>query len=149
MLNWCIHDFDPLRVRKVQLERAAIKAGPDQSGDESPGLPRKISRRLDDELESTGNSEIDGITLLTDETVLEEELPLLSEIRTGGEFPYITSEKSALGDFDYQGDTSIMLLDESRLVLLLVSPPTLSFKGRGFMLISGSGRKGRDGRVSR
>lgn len=76
-------------------------------------------------ISSVGNEadeqEIDGVTLCMKETVLANQEPLMSEIRTGSEFPYMSVNKSAAMQFDYRGDDSIMLLDESRLVLILVS----------------------------
>lgn len=124
-LHWCIHDFDPLRVRKVQLERLALKAElaatPNLARKDLTGPARRLNRIMVDDPLDTGNSELDGVLLFQDETVLPATLPLMSEIRTGSEFPYISSDKEA-EEFGYEGQQSIMLLDESRLVFLLVSP---------------------------
>lgn len=124
-LRWRIYDFDPLRVRKLQLERARLTEGSSDSPTSSIASASRLKRpRASSDSASavpSRDSEVDGIYLFQEETVLPAREPLLSEIRTGSEFPYMCSEKDAFADFGYRGNSSIMLLDESRLVLILVS----------------------------
>nr|XP_018260252.1 uncharacterized protein I303_07169 [Kwoniella dejecticola CBS 10117]OBR82410.1 hypothetical protein I303_07169 [Kwoniella dejecticola CBS 10117] len=127
-----LYDFDPLRVRRELYMRKNIGF----VGHE-PQSPRGIVKRLMFGLStSSSNSpkspgclvedtkydgEKDGITLITEETVLKKKSPLLSEIRTGRELPFMFSEKKVEGlvqtvvldserliIFDYEGDEEIM-----------------------------------------
>lgn len=66
------------------------------------------------------DGERDGIYLHQKETVVKSEEPLLSEIRTGSEFPYICTERETVDFGDRQGDGTL-LLDDSRVVIIKVS----------------------------
>lgn len=90
--------------------------------DDRTGTPLDMNGYSQDDPALSTNTELDGISVYQDETVLPPRLPLLSEIRTGSEFPYLCSEKDCLKEYGYDGVTAIMLLDESRVVTLLVSP---------------------------
>lgn len=126
-LRWSIYDFDPLRVRKLQLERRQLAkwrlaAHRAECRAIAEGTVDQMRPQFTDDDDPWFDAlHVDGITLCTEETVLADREPLLSEIRTGSEFPYMCVNKSAAMQFDYRGDDSIMLLDESRLVLILVS----------------------------
>jgi len=91
-----LYDFDPLRVRKEQYDRAA-----------NP-LTRKRSLSR---IRSRGDE--DGVILVMEETVLERELPLLDEVRTGRELPYLMVKRATNAD--------VALIDGERIVEVNVS----------------------------
>ena len=69
------------------------------------------------------DGERDGIYLHQKETVIKKEEPLMSEIRTGSELPYLCTERNVL-DFGSSAHERSMLLDDQRIVLVKVSKDT-------------------------
>lgn len=150
-LTWRIFDFDPLRARKLALERSREETS--TTSDPSPSRKRKItdedkvdidvdqeydedeaedekvpSSSTDQQVPHQKDSEIDGICMRVEETVLPALEPLEHPIRCGSDFPYKYCEKAATVALNYRGSESILLLDESRVVAILVSPAQQSFR---------------------
>ena len=127
---WRIYDFDQLRTRKIINERRnadSIKPFtiPERRAVWEPlagdGPSRwRPGRRYEYDAEWPQDGARDGIYLHQKETVIKQEEPLMSEIRTGSEFPYLCTEKNVL-DFGSSAHERSMMLDDQRIILVKVS----------------------------
>lgn len=121
-----LYDFDPLRVRKEQLDRLhKLPPSPTttSSSDSPPTKRRTLLPRLRSSSSSTSptqsrgtlsvDGDIDGVTLVTAETVLPGYIPLMGEIRTGRDFPYMLVKRATTAD--------VALIDGERIVEVGVS----------------------------
>ena len=104
-----LFDFDPLRVRKEKCDRANSNKQP-----VSPTDRRRSLRHLSSTIPETYplDGDIDGINLVTRETVLRGDGPLLGEMRTGSHLPYLFVDKFTSAD--------CALLDADRIVTVQV-----------------------------
>lgn len=113
-----LYDFDPLRVRKEKCDRA---------NDTEPIPPpvksrtRSLLRRASSSLPAHPlDCDRHGVHLVTAETVLPGDRPLLGEIRTGKDLPYLYVERECPAD--------TALLDGERVVAVEVSWMELGFR---------------------
>lgn len=99
-----LYDFDPLRVRKeISDRRNAIPKRAIIGSSQPPG-----QSLYEDEGE-----DVDGINLVRSETVLPNRHPLLEEMRTGRELPYMYVERPS--------EIEVVLIDGERVIAIGVS----------------------------
>lgn len=104
-----LYDFDPLRVRKEKCDRA--------NNTEPIATPYPKRRSiLQRSISSTATYPLDGdrhgLTLVTAETVLPGAHPLVGEVRTGRDLPYMFVERATMAN--------VALLDGERVVAVEV-----------------------------
>jgi hypothetical protein len=103
-----LYDFDPLRVRQERLSRIHLAGEPSSS---PPAKRISLLRRRS--ASNPLDGERGGIHLVTAETVLRADDPLMEESRTGRDLPYTY--------VDLESEASVTLIDGERVVTVEVS----------------------------